>query len=83
MPSAQVNAIQLKPYNLNAIERFVGGDLAIRNGKIVIATKDGPLLADADDWIVKIDEDEFVAMKPKEFEATYQLPVTINFSSPS
>lgn len=71
MNRSGVEAIQLKPYNLNHIERFVGGDLHIRAGKIVIATKNGPLVADADDWIVKVGDDKFEAVKPSIFDVNY------------
>ena len=39
--------------NFDEIEKFVGGDAEFRNGKLLVATLDGPLWASPGDWIVK------------------------------
>ena len=39
--------------NFDEIEKFVGGDAEFRNGRLLVATLDGPLWASPGDWIVK------------------------------
>jgi hypothetical protein len=48
----RVEAIQFKG-NFDEIERFVGGDAEFRNGKLLVATRQGPLYANNLDFIVK------------------------------
>lgn len=67
-----IDAIQLTPFNLEAIEQFVGGDLANTRGGIVIATLEGPMHANVGDWIIKGVAGEFYPCKPDIFEATYE-----------
>jgi len=67
-----IEAIQLTLFNLEAVEEFVGGDLANIRGGIVIATLEGPMRANLGDWIIKGVAGEFYPCKPDIFEATYE-----------
>jgi len=67
----EIEAVQLGPLNLEEVERFVGGDLEIRNGEVIIATLEGALHASPNDWIIKGVKGEFYPCKPDIFEATY------------
>ena len=49
--------------NFDEIEKFVGGDAEFRNGKLLVATLDGPLWASPGDWIVKDADGKFRAVK--------------------
>lgn len=68
-----IEAIQLTPVNLSAIESFVGGDLEIRAGGAVIATLEGAMHASIGDWIIRGVKGEFYPCKPDIFEATYEI----------
>ena len=57
--------------NFSAIEEFVGGDAELRDGKLLVATLEGPLTASHNDWIIKGIKGEFYPCKPGIFEATY------------
>jgi len=65
-----IEAIQFTG-NFDEIEKFVGGDAELRDGKLVVATLEGPLNASLDDWIIKGVKGEFYPCKPDIFEATY------------
>lgn len=68
----RVEAIQLKPYNLNEVERFVGGDLEVREGEgVVIAGPDGPIYALADYWILRHADGRYSAQSPDDFKYYY------------
>jgi hypothetical protein len=64
-------AIQVKPYNLNEVERFVGGDLEVRTGGVVIAGPDGVIHALADYWILKHEDGRYSACSPEDFTRFY------------
>ena len=66
-----IEAIQFTG-NFDEIEKFVGGDAELRDGKLVVATLEGPLNASLDDWIIKGIKGEFYPCKPDIFEATYE-----------
>lgn len=67
-----IEAIQLTPFNLEAIEEFVGGDLANTSGGVVIATLEGAMHASVGDWIIRGVQGEFYPCKPDVFEQTYE-----------
>lgn len=74
----EIEALQLTPFNLKEIEKFVGGDLEVRsNGgakpDVIIATLEGAMHCSAYDWIIKGVKGEFYPCKPDIFEATYEL----------
>lgn len=58
--------------NFDEIEAFVGGDAEFRDGKLLVATLEGPLWASRNDWIIKGIKGEFYPCKPDIFEATYE-----------
>jgi hypothetical protein len=58
--------------NFEEIEQFVGGDSEFRDGKLLVATLEGPLWASDKDWIIKGIKGEFYPCKPDIFEATYE-----------
>jgi len=66
-----IEAIQFTG-NFDEIEKFVGGDAELRDGKLVVATLEGPLNASLDDWIIKGIKGEFYPCKPDIFDATYE-----------
>ncbi len=67
-----IEAIQFTG-NFDEIEKFVGGDAEFRDGKLLVATLEGPLWASPYDWIIKGIKGEFYPCKPDIFEATYEL----------
>lgn len=68
-----IEAIQLTPLNLEEIEEFVGGDLAIHpEGGVVIATLEGAMRASIGDYIIKGVQGEFYPCKPDIFAKTYE-----------
>lgn len=67
-----IEAIQFRG-NFDTIEKFVGGDAEFRDGKLIVATLEGPLRASPMDWIIKGIKGEFYPCKPDIFEATYEL----------
>lgn len=69
-----IEAIQFTG-NFDEIENFVGGDAEFRDGGLVVATLEGPLRANPNDYIIKGVKGEFYPCKPDIFEATYE-PVT-------
>lgn len=58
----ETNKIQFHG-NFDEIEKFVGGDAEFRDGKLLVATLDGPLWASPGDWIVKDADGKFRAVK--------------------
>lgn len=67
-----IEAVQLTPLTLGEVEDFVGGDLAVRKGEVIIATLEGAMRASVGDWIIKGVKGEFYPCKPDIFEATYE-----------
>lgn len=67
-----IEAVQFKNGNFDEIEKFVGGDAAFSNGKLIVATLEGPLNASNEDWIIKGVKGEFYPCKPDIFAATYE-----------
>ncbi len=66
-----IEAIQFTG-NFDEIEAFVGGDAEFRDGKLLVATLEGPLWASPEDWIIKGVKGEFYPCKPDIFEQTYE-----------
>lgn len=62
-----VEAVQFIGANFDLIEAFVGGDAEFRNGRLVVATTNGPLYADDGDVIIKGVDNRFYAVKPDFF----------------
>jgi len=58
--------------NFDEIEKFVDSDAEFRDGKLLVATLEGPLWASDGDWIIKGIQGEFYPCKPDIFEATYE-----------
>lgn len=58
--------------NFDEIEAFVGGDAESRDGKLLVATLEGPLHASDKDWIIKGVAGEFYPCKPDILEQTYE-----------
>jgi hypothetical protein len=67
-----IEAVQLTPLSLDAVEAFVGGDLEVRAGEVVIATLEGAMHASPGDWIIRGVQGEFYPCKPDIFAATYE-----------
>jgi hypothetical protein len=77
-PPEVVEAIQIKPFNLNKVERFVGGDLEIRQDQgVVIAGPEGIIHAQADYWVIRHADGRYSSCSPEDFAKFY----TTNFSS--
>jgi hypothetical protein len=66
-----VQAIQVKPYNLNQVERFVGGELQVRTGGVVIAGPDGVIHALADYWILRHQDGRYSSCSPEDYARFY------------
>lgn len=66
----EVEAIQFAG-NFEEIEQFCGGDAELRNSKLLVATRRGPLWASTDEWIVKLEETVFVVCTHDEFRDRY------------
>ena len=69
----EVEAVQFFSFTLEQVEEFVGGDLEVRNGEVIIATLEGAMHASAGDWIIKGVHGEFYPCKPDIFEKTYEV----------
>lgn len=67
-----IEAKQVLSENLEELIDFVGSDLVISNGKIIIKTLEGLMYADPGDWIIKGVQGEFYPCKPDIFEMTYE-----------
>lgn len=57
--------------NFETIEGFVGGDVELRHGKLLVATPQGPLWAFYSDWIIKTPDGEFKSCAPGVFATSY------------
>ena len=68
----EVEAIQLTPLNISAVEKFVGGDAGIGPSGLVIATLEGAMHASIGDYIIKGVQGEFYPCKPDIFHQTYE-----------
>lgn len=68
----EIEAIQLTPLSLFEVEEFVGGDLEVRGGEVIIATLEGAMRASVGDWIIRGVKGEFYPCKPDIFEQTYE-----------
>lgn len=66
-----VEAVQFNG-NFEEIEIFVGGDAEFRDGKLLVATPEGPIFASPGDYIIKGVKGEFYPCKPDIFEASYE-----------
>ena len=62
-----VGAIQFRNANFEAIEAFVGGDAEFRNGKLLVASPDGPLQVKEGEWIVKDSDGHFTTCYSVEY----------------
>lgn len=58
--------------NFDEIESFVGGDAEMRDGKLLVATLEGPLTASDGDYIIKGVKGEYYPCKPDVFHMTYE-----------
>ena len=58
----EINKIQFHG-NFDEIEKFIGGDAEFRNGKLLVATREGPLWASTGDWIIKDADGKFRTVK--------------------
>ena len=67
-----IDSVQYLGTNFDEIEAFVGGDAEFRDGKLLVATLEGPLHASPNDWIIKGVMGEFYPCKPDVFAATYE-----------
>ena len=67
-----IEAVQLTPLTLGDVEEFVGGDLEVRGGEVVIATLEGAMHASPGDWIIRGVQGEFYPCKDPIFRATYE-----------
>lgn len=47
------NAIQLIGANFDEIEEFVGGDAEWRDGRLIVATTEGPMSVWPGNWVVR------------------------------
>ena len=67
-----IEAIQFINANFDEVESFVGGDAEFREGRLLVATLEGPLWASPGDWIIKGIKGEFYHCSPDIFEETYE-----------
>ena len=67
-----IEAVQYTGPNFEEIEAFVGGDAEFRDGKLLVATLEGPLYASPGDWIIKGVKGELYPCKPDVFSQTYE-----------
>lgn len=72
MKKELVDAIQVSPLNLGEVEKFLGGDLEFRDGKVVIATVYGALTVEINDWIIRGNNDLFYGVDPILFNLVYE-----------
>ena len=73
-----IEAIQWTGDNFVAIDEFItiSHSTFPKDGKIIIPTLEGDMIASIDDWIIKGVNGEFYPCKPNIFEKTYQLPTS-------
>jgi hypothetical protein len=69
----EIEYVRVTPLNLEQIEQFVGGDLEVRNGEVIIATLEGAMHASLNDVIIKGVKGEFYPCKPDIFADTYDI----------
>ena len=69
----EIEFVRLTPFTLSAVEEFVGGDLEVRGGDVIIATLEGAMHASVGDVIIKGVQGEFYPCKPDIFAATYDI----------
>ncbi len=67
-----IEAVQFIHANFDEIEKFVGGDADFRDGRLLVATREGPLWASPEDWVIKGIKGEFYPCKPDIFVETYE-----------
>ncbi len=67
-----VEAVEWWGPNFDEIEEFVGGDAELRDHRLVIATREGPLWANPHDWIIKSASGKFMVCPPETFEEAYK-----------
>lgn len=67
----ELEAVQYTGTNFDEIETFAGGDAEFRNGQLLVATREGPLNASVNDWIIKGVKGEFYPCKPDIFQELY------------
>lgn len=67
-----IDAVQYTGVNFDEIEAFVGGDAEFHDGKLLVATLEGPLTASPNDWIIKGTKGEFYPCKPDIFTDIYE-----------
>ena len=65
-----VQAVQFTG-NFDEIERLVGGDAEFRDGRLVVASRQGPLRAAHGEWIVR-EGDRFTVYPPHLFADAYE-----------
>lgn len=58
--------------NINMLLEFGSPHLSFSNGKIVISTLKGDIIANVRDWIIEGIDGEFYPCKPNIFEKTYE-----------
>lgn len=68
--SLEVEAIQFTG-NFDEIEALTGGDAEMRSGRLLIATRRGPLWMSPTDWIVKLEDTLFEVLTHDDFAETY------------
>lgn len=59
--------------NFDEVERFVGGDAEFRDGQLVVATRNGPLYANRNDYIFKNDKGKFESCDENLFLMNYSV----------
>ncbi len=68
-----IEAVQWTGRNLADMTEHMGnGRLSLNQGRIVIETLEGTMLADIGDWIIRGVKGELYPCKPDIFEATYE-----------
>ena len=73
-----IEAVQLRPDNLEKLHNFLVGEKATytyshMNNKLSILTLEGIIRASTNDWIIRGVNGEFYPCKPDIFEKTYEL----------
>ncbi len=68
-----IEAIQVTPFNIEEVEKFVGGDYGKDDeGNNVIATLEGAMKVTMGDFVIKGVKGDFYPCKPEIFEMTYE-----------
>ena len=71
-PGIAIEAIQRLENNDDEIMNFIGDRGTISNGIISIATFQGVMIANKNDYVIKNNEGEFYPCKPSIFEDKYE-----------